>query len=138
VSLQVSAPLGQYDDSFYPQPTHGPSLPHIKPHTPGMPSRIVQHAGRSRVILSVNIEKLSAESQKANVLVELIPVVGDFVGKDEPLFALYGNASGIDENILRSSISFGRERADMAPLGPGLSRVKSGQSRPLQRRGKSL
>jgi uncharacterized membrane protein len=96
--------------AVYPQPTRGPSLPHIKPRTPGMPSRIVLHAGRSGVILSVNIEKLLAESQKANVLVELVPVVGDFVGKDEPLFALYGNGSCIDENILRSSISFGLER----------------------------
>jgi len=96
--------------AVYPQPTQGPSLPHIKPQSPGMPSRIVQHAGRSEVILSVNLDMLLAESQKANVLVELVPVVGDFVGKDEPLFALYGNASGIDENILRSSISFGLER----------------------------
>jgi uncharacterized membrane protein len=96
--------------AVYPQPTQGPSLPHIKPQSPGMPSRIVQHAGRSGVILSVNLDMLLAESQKANVLVELVPVVGDFVGKDEPLFALYGNASGIDENILRSSISFRLER----------------------------
>jgi uncharacterized membrane protein len=96
--------------AVYPQPTQGPSLPHIKPQSPGMPSRIVQHAGWSGVILSVNLDMLLAESQKANVLVELVPVVGDFVGKDEPLFALYGNASGIDENILRSSISFGLER----------------------------
>jgi uncharacterized membrane protein len=94
--------------SVYPQPIQGPSLPHIK--TPEVPSRIVQHAGRSEVILSVNIGTLLAESQKANIVVELIPVVGDFVGKDEPLFALYGNASGIDENILRSSVRFGLER----------------------------
>jgi uncharacterized membrane protein len=58
----------------------------------------------------VNIEKLLAESQTANVVVAFIPVVGDFVGKDEPLFALYGNASCIDENILLSSIDFGVER----------------------------
>jgi uncharacterized membrane protein len=96
--------------AVYPQPAHGPSLPHIKPQSHGMPARIVQHGGRSGVILSVNIDMLLAESQKANVVVELIPVVGDFVGKDEPLFALYGNASGIDENMLRSSISFGLER----------------------------
>ena len=58
----------------------------------------------------MNIEMLLAESQKANAVVELIPVVGDFVGKDEPLFLLYGNVSGIDENILVSSINFGIER----------------------------
>ena len=97
--------------AVYPQPTQGPSLPHIKPQIPaGMPSRIVHHAGRSEVILSVNIETLLAESQKANAVVELLPVVGDFVGTDEPLFALYGNVSGIDENILFSSVRFGVER----------------------------
>ena len=95
----------------YPQPTQGSSLPHIKPQIPaGMPSRIVHHAGRSEVILSVNTEILLAESQKANAVVELLPVVGDFVGTDEPLFTLYGNVSGIDENILFSSVRFGVER----------------------------
>ena len=97
-------------EAVYPQPAQGPSPPHIKAQISGMPSRIVHHAGRSEVILSVNIEMLLAESQKANAVVELIPVVGDFLAKDEPLFALYGNVSGIDENILVSSISFGIER----------------------------
>ena len=95
----------------YPQPTQGSSLPHIKPQIPaGVPSRIVHHVGRSEVILSVNTEILLAESQKANAVVELLPVVGDFVGTDEPLFTLYGNVSGIDENILFSSVQFGIER----------------------------
>ena len=97
-------------EAVYPQPIQGPSLPHVTPQTAGTPSRIVYHTGRSEVILSVNIEMLLEESQKANAVVQLIPVVGDFVGKDEPLFALYGNVSGIDENILASSIDFGVER----------------------------
>ena len=97
-------------EAVYPQPIQGPSLPHVTPQTAGTPSRIVYHTGRSEVILSVNIEMLLEESQKANAVVQLIPVVGDFVGKDEPLFALYGNVSGMDENILASSIDFGIER----------------------------
>ena len=94
-------------EDVYPQPTQGPSLPHFTPLTAGTPSRIVYHTGRSEVILSVNIEMLLEESQKASAVVQLIPVVGDFVGKDEPLFALYGNASGIDDNELVSCIDFG-------------------------------
>ena len=97
-------------EAVYPQPIQGPSLPHVTPQTAGTPSRIVYHTGRSEVILSVNIEMLLEESQKANAIVQLIPVVGDFVGKDEPLFALYGTVSGLDENILASSIDFGVER----------------------------
>ena len=94
-------------EDVYPQPTQGPSLPHFTPQTAGTPSRIVYHTGRSEVILSVNIEMLLEELQKASAVVQLIPVVGDFVGKDEPLFALYGNASGIDDNELVSCIDFG-------------------------------
>ena len=97
-------------EDVYPQPTQGPSLPHVTPLTAGTPSQIVYHTGRSEVILSVNIEMLLEESQKANAVVQLIPVVGDFVGKDEPLFALYGNTSGIDDNELVSCIDFGVER----------------------------
>jgi len=97
-------------EAVYPQPTQGASLPHVTRQIAGMPSRIVCHTGRSEVILSVNIEMLLKESQKANAVVQLIPVVGDFVGKDEPLFALYGNVSGIDDSILASSIDFGIER----------------------------
>ncbi len=97
-------------EAVYPQPKQGRSLPHTKSPTTGMPSRIVHHAGRSEVILSVNTGTLLAESQKTNAVVKLIPVVGDFVGKEEPLFELYGDVSGIDENILVSSINFGIER----------------------------
>jgi uncharacterized membrane protein len=96
--------------AVYPQPADGPSLPHVKPDIAGRPSRIVYHTGRSEVILSVNIEMLFQESQRANAVIQLIPVVGDFVGQDEPLFALYGNVAGLDESILVSSIDFGVER----------------------------
>ena len=40
----------------------------------------------------------------------MIPSVGDFVGKDEPLFALYGGAAAIDDDKLRDAVLFGAER----------------------------
>jgi len=97
--------------AVYPQPAQGLPLPYIKlGKTPGMPSRIVHHPGKSEVILSVNIEILLAESRKANAVVEFLPAVGDFLGQGEPLFALHGDISGIDEKILVSSVDFGIER----------------------------
>jgi uncharacterized membrane protein len=96
-------------EAVYPDATQGPSLPHNKPPY-GTSPRIVYYPGKSQVILSVNEAMLVAESRKWDAVVELIPVVGDFVGTDEPLFALYGNVSGIDENILLTSIKFGIER----------------------------
>jgi uncharacterized membrane protein len=97
-------------EAVYPDATRGPSPPHNKPPTHGISPRIVHYPGKSQVILSVDEAMLVAESQKWDAVVELIPVVGDFVGTDEPLFALYGNVSGIDENILFTSIKFGIER----------------------------
>ncbi len=41
---------------------------------------------------------------------QLIPSVGDFVGKDEPLFAIYGGADAIDQGKLRNAVLFGAER----------------------------
>jgi uncharacterized membrane protein len=97
-------------DAVYPQLIQEPSPPHIRPQIARKPVRIICHTGPSEVVLSVNTEILLDESQKADAVVQVIPVVGDFVGKDEPLFALYGNVSGIDDNILASSINFGIER----------------------------
>jgi uncharacterized membrane protein len=97
-------------EAVYPDATQGPSLLHNERPTQGISPRIVHYPGKSQVILSVDEAMLVAESQKWDAVVELIPVVGDFVGTDEPLFALYGNVSGIDENILFTSIKFGIER----------------------------
>jgi uncharacterized membrane protein len=36
--------------------------------------------------------------------------VGDFVGADEPLFVIHGDAVKVDEHILRSCVIFGSER----------------------------
>ena len=73
-------------EAVYPQPAQGPSPPHIKAQTGGMPSRIVHHSGRSEVILSVNTEMLLTEAQKANAVVELIPVVGGLQTQEETQF----------------------------------------------------
>jgi uncharacterized membrane protein len=42
--------------------------------------------------------------------VELVPQVGDFVATDEPLFALYGGAMSIDDEVLEACVAFGSER----------------------------
>jgi uncharacterized membrane protein len=39
-----------------------------------------------------------------------VPQVGDFVAADEPLFNLYGNAAGSDDDFLRDTVVFGTER----------------------------
>jgi uncharacterized membrane protein len=76
----------------------------------GLPDRVVPHAGRSQVVLAVDIEGLVLEARRLDGVIEFVPQVGDFVAADEPLFNLYGGASRIDDAVLRGAVAFGTER----------------------------
>ena len=76
----------------------------------GAPRRIVHHAGRSEIVLAVDLGTLVAEARQAGGVIEFIPQVGDFVANEEPLFALYGVAAAIDDGKLRATVAFGPER----------------------------
>jgi len=82
-------------------PAHGPLQ---------APSQIVTHNGRSQIMLAVNIVQMVALARQANAIVELAPMVGDFVGADEVLFRVYGGSGAIDERRLRGTVAFGPER----------------------------
>jgi uncharacterized membrane protein len=76
----------------------------------GAPRRTVLHAGTSEIVLAVDLETLVAEARRADGVVEFVPQVGDFVAREEPLFALYGGAAIIDDRKLRATVAFGPER----------------------------
>jgi uncharacterized membrane protein len=62
------------------------------------------------VILALDLNELVAAARTAGGVVELVPSVGDFVGKDEPLFALYAGAVAIKDHELDATVRFGAER----------------------------
>ena len=74
------------------------------------PTLVVNHKGRSQIVLAVEIDALVAEAARVNSVIEFVPQVGDFVAADEPLFKLYGRAATIDEKTLRECVAFGSER----------------------------
>lgn len=76
----------------------------------GKARRIVHHIGRSEIVLAVDLATLVAEARRSRGMIEFLPQVGDFVAKDEPLFALYGNATNVDDIVLRTTVAFGPER----------------------------
>jgi uncharacterized membrane protein len=97
-------------ESVYPDPAEEPGVsagPRGK-----LPStdRIVAHHDRPGIVLAVNLKALVALAQKASVVIEFLPRVGDFVGTGDPLFRLYGGAGSIDERRLRGAVAFGPER----------------------------
>jgi len=93
----------------YPEPSRAPDMI-AKPLKLGHPARIVSHIGASQVLLTVETNELVAMAQAADGVVELMPSIGDFVGRDEPLFALYGGGATLADETLRDAVRFGTER----------------------------
>lgn len=78
---------------------------------PKKPNRIIEHYGKSGIVLAVNLERIKSLAQLFKVVIEIIPQVGDFLAVNEPLFYLYGdNVDNLLENELRSLVAFGSER----------------------------
>ena len=74
------------------------------------PTRVVAHTGRSEIVLAVDLETVMREARRTSGVVEFRPHVGDFLATDQPLFALYGGATEIDDGTLREAVAFGPER----------------------------
>ena len=78
--------------------------PHEGPH------EIVLHEGTSGTVLAVNQEALVAEVQASGGIIEFVPLIGDFLATDEPLFRLYGAARTLPRERLRATVAIGPER----------------------------
>src|SRR5215813_12493940 len=97
-------------ENVYPDLTAGPSLRIDRRRELEMPHRVIQHRGKSEIILAANLDELVAEAERSNGVIEFVPQIGDFIAVDEPLFKLYGGAASLDDERLRSAIAFGPER----------------------------
>jgi uncharacterized membrane protein len=96
--------------NVYPHPSLEAGKPTVPVKKPSPPGQVVQHEGRSEIILAVNLKELVSLAEKSHGIIELVPQVGDFVATTEPLFRLYDGATALDESELRSTIAFGPER----------------------------
>ncbi|MFO1394743.1 MAG: DUF2254 domain-containing protein [Steroidobacteraceae bacterium] len=74
------------------------------------PHRIVSQAGRSQIVLAVELDALVAHAARVDGVIEFVPQVGDFVATDEPLFRLYGGARTLDDAAVCGCVAFGPER----------------------------
>jgi uncharacterized membrane protein len=111
--VSLAARVGQMGleviEDVYPEATTRP-----RPVTPslelGSPARTVSHAGAAGVVLAADVTGLVAQARRANGVIEFVPLVGDFVAFEDPLFNLYGGASAIDDRRLRGAVALGSER----------------------------
>jgi uncharacterized membrane protein len=98
-------------ESVYPLPaTAAHDIDDVPRQPSGSPGRVVRHEGSSATVLAVDVATLVDKARRAQGLIEFIPQVGDFVASGEPLFALHGGATVLDDRRLRATVAVGSER----------------------------
>jgi len=71
------------------------------------PSARIHHRGRSGVFRAFDAEGLAEAARKNDCVIQLVPQVGDFVVKGDPLFYIYQNGGIVPERELQQSVAFG-------------------------------
>jgi uncharacterized membrane protein len=74
------------------------------------PAEVVPLTGRSGVVMAFGATELVRLARDADVVVELVPQVGDSVAAGDPLFRLYGASRPISPDALRGCVAIGAER----------------------------
>ena len=98
-------------EAVYPQVSDDPGdMPFQSSRPLGVPGRIVRHDGSSAIVLAIDLQTLVAEARMRDGVIEVLTQVGDFLARDEPLFALYRGATVIDDAKLHATVAFGSER----------------------------
>jgi uncharacterized membrane protein len=77
---------------------------------PGATSRVILHTGESGVVLALDTEGLVDVAIRGACTIEVVPQVGDFVAKEDPVFRLYGGGTTISSAELLEHIALDRER----------------------------
>ena len=77
---------------------------------PESEASVVEHLGTSGVVLAFDQGDLVAIAERADVVIELVPQVGDFVARGDPLFRVRSGGRPVDAGALRASVAIGPER----------------------------
>jgi uncharacterized membrane protein len=112
VVSQVGRDGARVIESIYPE-LLGPASVEAVPSTPDLddaPPRQVVLSRTGGVVLAVDLAGLVADARAADGRIELVPQVGDFVAKGDPLFRVRGDGAPLDEELLGQRIVLGAER----------------------------
>jgi uncharacterized membrane protein len=76
----------------------------------GEPPETVARVGRSGVLMAIDFRGLATVARQAECVIEVIPQVGDFVARGEPMFRIYPRAAKVPAARLAGVASIGDER----------------------------
>jgi uncharacterized membrane protein len=97
---------GLHPEAFAPHGEDHRMLP-----DPARATGTVRHAGAPGVVLAIDLQGLASVAARSGCTLEVVPMVGDFVCSDDPLFRVHGGSlPPADEARLAEGVDFGRER----------------------------
>lgn len=73
------------------------------------PTRVIVNR-TDGVLLGFDMEGLVTLAERADCLINLVPQVGDFVAREDPLFRIYQGGERLSEDALLKTVAFGQER----------------------------
>jgi uncharacterized membrane protein len=74
------------------------------------PGETVERVGRSMVLLAIDLKGIACLAREAGCVIDIVPQVGDFVARGDPLFRVHPALHGIPVSKLAASLAFGNER----------------------------
>jgi uncharacterized membrane protein len=74
------------------------------------PGETIPRVGPSGVLLAIDLEGIAALARGAGGVIEVVPQVGDFVARGDPLFRVHPGLHGVPRSRLATSVAFGNER----------------------------
>ena len=98
-------------EAVYPAPFSTDRGEHASPDLlPGQISRAITYGRRSGVVLALAVEELVQLAARADCVIEVLPMVGDFLAVGENVCHLYGGADAVDDDAVVACIEIGGER----------------------------
>jgi uncharacterized membrane protein len=97
-------------EQVYPFKIKGTDRPSRPRPNLASPTRTVLHTGSSGIVLAVDLDRIVAQAEKTDGVIEFTHQVGDFVSVGDPMFQLYGEATAANDLALKGAVAMGRER----------------------------
>ncbi len=95
-------------EAVYPEPFDPAEGPPGRASPQDGEAPVIEHTGRSGVVLAFAPGDIVALAGRADAVVELVPQVGDYLARGDPLFRVRGGA--VDADALRACVAVGAER----------------------------
>jgi len=91
-------------ENVYPETFNPEEKALARPPAPAAGLVEIEHVGPSGVVMAFSHKDLCALAESANATIELVPQVGDFVARGDPIFRVNPSGRSIDPGALRGCI----------------------------------